>query len=86
VIFLKKLPFILLGIVSASPNSQTGGLPLLAIRDCLFKYSQLPSTSGGHFLHPQNVDALCRSDRDQYNMNLSFSSRALLHAVSYLVS
>jgi hypothetical protein len=86
VIVFKKLPFLLLGIVSASPNSQTGGLPLLAIRDCLFKYSQLPSTSGGHFLHPQNVDALCRSDKEKYNMNLSFSHMAVLHAVSYLVS
>ena len=52
------------GVVSASPNSQAGGLPLVGCPRLLIQFIRSYPPYRRPFLHPQPEDAPCRGDRD----------------------
>ena len=52
------------GVVSASPNPQAGGPPLVGCPRPLFQFIRSYPPYRRPFLHPQPDDAPCRGDRD----------------------
>ena len=52
------------GVVSTSPNPQTGGPPLVGCPPLLIQYIRSYPPYCRPFLHPQPEDASCRGDRD----------------------
>ena len=52
------------GVVSASPNPQAGGPPLVGCPRLLIRFIRSYPLYRRPFLHPQPEDAPCRGDRD----------------------
>ena len=52
------------GVVSASPNPQAGGPPLVGCPRLLIQFIRSYPPYRRPFLHPQLEDATCRGDRD----------------------
>ena len=52
------------GVVSASPNPQAGGPPLVGCPRLLIQYIRSYPPYRRPFLHPQTEDEPCRGDRD----------------------
>jgi hypothetical protein len=59
--------FLCWGVVSASPNPQTGGPPLVGSPRLLIHYIRKYPPYWRLFLHPQPEDALCHGERDPRN-------------------
>ena len=57
------------GVVSASPNPQAGGPPLVGCPRLLIRFIRSYPPYRRPFLHPQPEDALCRGDRDPQTQN-----------------
>jgi hypothetical protein len=55
------------GLAALRPTPKAKIHSLSTLRDCLFKYSQLSSISGGCFLQPQPEDAPCRVTMNPFN-------------------
>ena len=54
------------GVVSTSPNPQTGGPPLIGCLRLLMQFIHSYPPYRRPFLHPQPEDAPCRGDRDPH--------------------
>ena len=62
--FRNKKHFLRLGVVSTSPNTQAGGLPLVGSPRLLIQYIRSYPPHCRPFVHWQPEDAPCRDDRD----------------------
>jgi hypothetical protein len=70
--FRNKDTFSQWGVVSTSPNPQSGGPPLVGCPRLLIQYIRSCPLNWRPFLHPQPVDAPCRGDSDPLLTWLSF--------------
>ena len=57
------------GVVSTSPNPQTGGPPIVGCPRLLSQFIRSYPSYRRPFLHPQPGDAPCRGDRDPQTQN-----------------
>ena len=68
------------GVVSASPNPQAGGPPLVGCPRQLIQYIRSYPPYRRPFLHPQPEDAPCRGDRDpQYIYSIVKTQQDVLY-------
>ena len=67
--YLLTVFFIRGGVVSASPNPQAGGPPLVGCPRLLIQFIRSHPPYRRPFLHPQPEDAPCRGDRDPQTRN-----------------
>ena len=63
------------GVVSASPNPQAGGPPLVGCQRLLIQFIRSYPQYRRPFLHPQPEDAPCRRDSDPQGLYLYSPSR-----------
>ena len=71
-------------VVSASPNPQAGGPPLVGYPRLLIQFIRSYPPYRRPFLHPQPEDTPCRGDRDPQTYNLQYIKNSIICKQTFL--